>query len=1294
VESGILNNTNRTHEFVDMIAKISADKGVLFDFTNNEKLKDSGFAVDGKFVNGYLDKATRTIGVNIDSAKALNTVVGHEVTHVLEGTELYDVLSETVIEYAKSKGEYQGRYDALSKLYEEKDIPSEMTADLVGEYLFTDEAFVRNLSVQHRNVFQKIYDEIKYLCKIATAGSKEARELEKVKRAFEKAYKESGKTVEGVKHSLSEIGEAPDNNGLAPLNKFRFYGKDMKLETAPTVSETETVAPVEEEVAPVMQETAPNVTEKYEAIRPKPQKEPRMAKATPAEQARAEILVDEPKVEKKKSGVMSKIKNLVLDKGMVFEDLSLKTGNRELQARWDSIRRAESRAQRHMEKSLKPVIETVEKTGKTKQFYEYLYHLHNADRMSLEERFEDVQNKPVFGYSVTADMSKDEAAKLEKANPEFKQWAESVYAYNRQNRELLVESGVISREVANLWEEMYPHYVPIRRDGDEGLNINVPLDTGKTGVNAPIKRATGGNRDILPLFDTMGQRTIQTFKAIAKNRFGVELKNTLGTTVDNDAMSVDEFIESLDTQDSLLQEGKDGRSPTFTVFENGEKVTFEITDEMYDAMKPKSDVLAYTNKALNTISNVRRGVITEYNPWFLLKNAVKDTQDVLINSQHPAKTYAAIPKAIKHMTSNGHWYQEYLDNGGEQNTYFESDTNTFAEENKTVALLKKVTGLDAISKANNVIERLPRLAEYIASREAGRSVDVAMLDAARVTTNFAAGGDLTKFFNRNGATFLNASVQGAMQNVRNFREAKMNGLKGWASLAGKFAIAGLPAIVLNHFIWDDDEEYEELSDYVKENYYIVGKYGDGKFVRIPKGRTVAVIQNAIEQVSNAATGNDEADLRGFLELVISNLAPNNPLDNNVLSPILQVAKNKTWYGEDLVPTRLADLPKAEQFDESTDAISRWLGETFNISPVKANYLLDQYSGVVGDTFLPMLTPEAESGDDSLLGNMIAPLKDMFTTDSVMNNQNVSDFYDKKDELTVNANASGATKEDVLKNKYMNAVNADLAKLYAEKRKIQNSDLPDAEKYAAVRDVQKQIVELTKEGLNSYGDISFEDDYREGGEYARVNDRLYKLNDEGEWQKLSAEQITKYEVTKAAGNASYATDGTNHYRWYVPGEDAGEDTNPGWRKISDDELERQEEITKGLGISPEKYWSSREEYSYAYEHPENYAVAKAVGGYDAYRSYSGELYDIKADKDSSGKSISGSRKEKVYDYINGLDIEYGEKLILFKNEYNADDTYNYEIIDYLNSREDISYEDMETILKKLGFTVSSDGNIYW
>lgn len=190
VESGILNNSNRTHEFVDMVAKISADKGVPFDFANNQKLKESGFAIDGKMVNGFKNKDGITI--NVQSAKSLNSIVGHEITHVLEGTDLYNELQTAIVEYAKSKNDYQGRYDSLAKLYENiegANIDSELTADLVGDYLFTDADFINNLSTKHRNVFEKIYDEVKYLCKIATAGSKEARALEKVKKAFEDAYR-------------------------------------------------------------------------------------------------------------------------------------------------------------------------------------------------------------------------------------------------------------------------------------------------------------------------------------------------------------------------------------------------------------------------------------------------------------------------------------------------------------------------------------------------------------------------------------------------------------------------------------------------------------------------------------------------------------------------------------------------------------------------------------------------------------------------------------------------------------------------------------------------------------------------------------------------------------------------------------------------------------------------------------------------------------------------------------------------------------------------------------------------
>ena len=209
VESGILNNTNRTHEFVDLIARISANKGVSFNFADNAKLKESGFALDGKQVNGFVTADGVTI--NINSAKALNSVVGHEITHVLEGTELYTELQSAITEYAKSKGDYQSRYDTLTELYKDiegADIDAELTADLVGDYLFTDADFVKRLSTEHRGVFQKLFDEIKHLCKLATAGTKEARELEKVKKLFEDAYRTETKNPTadgGVKYSIGNI---------------------------------------------------------------------------------------------------------------------------------------------------------------------------------------------------------------------------------------------------------------------------------------------------------------------------------------------------------------------------------------------------------------------------------------------------------------------------------------------------------------------------------------------------------------------------------------------------------------------------------------------------------------------------------------------------------------------------------------------------------------------------------------------------------------------------------------------------------------------------------------------------------------------------------------------------------------------------------------------------------------------------------------------------------------------------------------------------------------------------------
>ncbi len=221
IDNGEINNTRTTHAFIEGLAKIEAEKGIGFDFTNNRRLAELGLTVAGRNVGGYVDGTNVTL--NLSSSEALNKVVGHEVTHVFEGTEQYEALAAAMKEFAAEKGidwdarvrEMQERYQNVKNADPEK----ELLADLVGEYLFTDSEFVKSLSTKNPNLFKRIYEEIKYLAK-TFAGTKQGTALEKVKKTFAEMYREGeikNPTAEGgIKYSL--VGRAADGSGIYKTN--------------------------------------------------------------------------------------------------------------------------------------------------------------------------------------------------------------------------------------------------------------------------------------------------------------------------------------------------------------------------------------------------------------------------------------------------------------------------------------------------------------------------------------------------------------------------------------------------------------------------------------------------------------------------------------------------------------------------------------------------------------------------------------------------------------------------------------------------------------------------------------------------------------------------------------------------------------------------------------------------------------------------------------------------------------------------------------------------------------------
>jgi hypothetical protein len=121
------------------------------------------------------------------------------------------------------------------------------------------------------------------------------------------------------------------------------------------------------------------------------------------------------------------------------------------------------------------------------------------------------------------------------------------------------------------------------------------------------------------------------------------------------------------------------------------------------------------------------------------------------------------------------------------------------------------------------------------------------------------------------------------------------------------------------------------------------------------------------------------------------------------------------------------------------------------------------------------------------------------------------------------------------------------------------------------------------------------------------------------------------------------------------------------------------------------------YNWAFSNRREYEMSKSVyGDFLTYYGYKSAMNDFNA-KNEYGETVSGLKKERVIQYIQGLDLDYGQKIILHRSMYSSKEDkelYNMDIIDYLNGRDDINYTQMKSILEALGMTVDDEGYIYW
>lgn len=719
-------------------------------------------------------------------------------------------------------------------------------------------------------------------------------------------------------------------------------------------------------------------------------------------------------------------------------------------------------------KSLIEILDPIRQKGDDYyvDFQSYLFHMHNIDRMKV--------NKPVFDKSVTAEMSEAESKRLLKEHPEFLDYANEVWAYSDNLMQYRVDSKLLSFDDAQKMQNMYPHYVPTFREipktDDKPYNVKFPITEDKDVITArTVYEATGSNEALLPLHESLARQTMQTVQAAHRNIFGLRLL----TDALNNQEKMKKFITKIERREKGEGDTKydidldelradrdavsEGLKNTFIIYENGKKVKLRVSPELFEGIKS----MTYTPssfegliKASSAYTNTFKKLVTGYNPMFIVTNFVKDLQDASLYTVDFKGFVKNYPKAWKLIAKNDELWQQYQAIGGFGTSYFDYDAgykeNIFRREGLKGNFLK---AFDAIEKANFIIEQSARFTEFlnIIDREGSESFETllkAMYGAADITVNFGRSGTWGKTLNSTLVPYFNPSVQGFSKLIRTFT-SDMN-TKKFTVLAIRAAALGVTPTLLNALMYSDDDDYELISNRDKDNFYLFKLGNEGLWVKVPKGRVVGLIGNTARRTLETIKGEEDA-WAGFFSTNWDNTGIINPVTDNIFAPYLALfVTGKTWYGTDIEPQRLANLPAGERYDEKTDYFSKWLGGVLNFSPKKINYLLDSVTGVVGDFMLPLLTPRAEQN----------PFAKKFILDSVTSNKIADKFYTTMDDYNLKKNSAKVSQKDAAiyskMYSYLSKQSSAVSDINRQIREIELSQMSDKEKKAEVRELKAVV----------------------------------------------------------------------------------------------------------------------------------------------------------------------------------------------------------------------------------------------
>ncbi|HYE20082.1 MAG TPA: LPD38 domain-containing protein [Tepidisphaeraceae bacterium] len=627
------------------------------------------------------------------------------------------------------------------------------------------------------------------------------------------------------------------------------------------------------------------------------------------------------------------------------------------------------------------------------------------------------------------------------ASDAITRWADGLLEYH-------VEAGGLSRDAADLIRKMNPVYIPLLRYFGESAHGNKGGGSGRRGVvnqGQGVHRRTGSRRTIRDPLESLvlqaealvsrankarAGRAIADFTDAVGGRAGwfaekVDLDPTGHQFKVEDvrrqleALGADLSAVDMDRMLMVFDQPTAYRGPDniVTIWRDGKREFWELDPEVYKAVTEMDVIeLGEAMKLLSANARLIRAGATAYNGAFALANMIKDTLTAPVFGRRWTKL--PVVDSVRGLVSqiaNLPEAQRYHAAGVGMATLMGQDRakagrfarQMLADSIKEKAVQKIVHPLDTLRSMLEVGESAARVEEFrqtLEDAEAkwGKGTESAVIDAMvaakEVTVDFTRGGTIAVGLNRL-SPFFNARIQGASRLWR----ALSNPKTATAATLKAFSMITVGSLLL-YWSHKDEEWWKELPDHERFNYWHWSMDGGKTIHRIPMPESLGKLFGAlpVEAFHQAIQKGDHRANDALFDLVKSFLPISSPADLAMGwgKPAVEAYSNHdSLRNRSIVPVQIerGKMPK-DQYARHTTDLAKYLGEKFNVSPMKVEHMISGYTGGAGlnamrwaDIWRGTRKDRGEKADTFLIGRF-------YSRDPIGRGKQVEQFYDRLEEL--------------------------------------------------------------------------------------------------------------------------------------------------------------------------------------------------------------------------------------------------------------------------------------------------------